>query len=339
MVPALALVVALATSAAPLARSQSGHELFLARHYADARNALAAELRANPNDWRALLDLGRIAYLAHDPEQAQRLLERAATLAPDEAAVQHELGRAYAAQVKGAGRFRQLSLAGKIRDRFARAVALDPSNGEFRFDWIRYLLNAPGVAGGDKSRAHREADSLAARDAYWGHVTLGFVADKDGDLARSERELAQAIAIAPDSALPYYQLAYRQERERRWQDATQTMMTLLARRPDELGADFEIGRCAAESADDLADGRAHLEHFLARADGIGEPPVWEAHYWLGIIRERQNDVPGARAELQRALELKSDYREARDKLAALARDHPESVAQVGRATPDRFGAS
>lgn len=339
-------MLALAAAAVPVALraqgaddpSAAGHRLFVGGRYADAQPLLRRAVDADARDWRAQYELGRIAYLARDPKEAERRLEAAVSAAPSASAVHEWLARAYAAEARTAGRFRQLGLASRIHAHLLRAVALDSSNLDAALDVVRFDLDVPGIAGGSRSRAAREAAALAARDAYHGHLALALVAGKRGDLAGAERELRGALDAAPDSVTPYYQLGYLYQREQRWDDAFRVHDALLARHPEELGAELEIGRTAAFSGERLDAARGALERFLRESDGIGTPPPWEAHYWLGVVRDWQHDFAGARAEYLRALELKPDYREAREKVERLARDHPESTAAQSAAAPDRFAA-
>lgn len=314
--------------------SAAGQRLFLARRYAEARVLLERAVATNPRDSRALLDLGRIGVLAHDPKGAERWLERAADVAPDDPAVHEWLARAYTGELRHAGRFRQLVLASRIHENLLRAAALDPASGAAALAIVRFDLEAPGIAGGSRSRARDEARALVRHDAYHGHLALGYVAEKGGDAAAAERELRAALDAAPDSTEPYYQLGYLYQRQQRYDDAFRVHDALLARHPDELGADYEIGRTAAFSGERLDRASAALERFLRESDGIGTPPVQDAHYWLGVIRERQGAWGAARAEWERALALQPDYADARAKLDSLGRAHPGAAAVD--AAPDRL---
>ncbi|HEX6537396.1 MAG TPA: tetratricopeptide repeat protein [Gemmatimonadaceae bacterium] len=301
----------------------AGQRLFLEERYSEARPLLQRAAEVDARDWRSRLALGRIAILANDAKGAERWLEAAVKIAPDASEAHRWLAHAYTAEARDAGRFRQLLLAARIHAHLLRAVALDSANGAAMLDLVRFDLEAPGIAGGSRSRAHHEATTLVARDAYHGHLALALVAGKRDDLGAAERELRAALDAAPDSVVPYYQLGYLYQREQRYDDAFRMHEALLARHPNELGAELEVGRTAAFSGKRLERASAALERVLRESDGIGDPPPWEAHYWLGVVRDWQHDFVGAKAEYERALALRPDYDEAKRKLEQLVRDHPE----------------
>src|SRR4051812_31247668 len=98
---------------------------FDARRYAEARPVLASAAKSDP---RAPLYLGRLELLEGDAGQAVKWLEQAVERAPKSADAEHWLGRAYAREARRANKFRQATLASRVRNAFEAAVRLDPAD-------------------------------------------------------------------------------------------------------------------------------------------------------------------------------------------------------------------
>lgn len=273
---------------------------FEARRYGEARPALRA---AAPADARAALYLGRLELIDGDASAAVPWLERAVKGAPRSADAEHWLGRAYARQARRAGRLKQASLAGKVRDAFETAVRLDPADLEARRDLLQFYLVAPRLFGGGRDRAEAQQRAIAARSALQGRLATAWILESSGDIAGAERELRALVAAYPDSAAPALALGAVQQRAKQWNDALATYRTLLQRAPSTREAWYQLGRTSAEGNISPVEGAAALEKFIALPAGEEEAPLASAWLRLGMIRERQGDAARARAAYAQAARL------------------------------------
>jgi tetratricopeptide (TPR) repeat protein len=89
---------------------------------------------------------------------------------------------------------------------------------------------------------------------------------------------------------------------KRFDEAFKIVDDRLARLPDETSTLYNLGRLSAVSGQHLARGEAALRRFLTltTADPVRQS---NAHYRLGMIKERMGDVPAAAAEYQAAIDL------------------------------------
>jgi tetratricopeptide (TPR) repeat protein len=89
---------------------------------------------------------------------------------------------------------------------------------------------------------------------------------------------------------------------KRFDEAFKIVDDRLARLPDETASLYNLGRLAAVSGQQLARGEAALRRFLtlATADPARQS---NAHYRLGVIKEKMGDAPAAATEYQAALGL------------------------------------
>jgi tetratricopeptide (TPR) repeat protein len=266
-----ALVLCCLAMAGPLAATtyDEARALYQARRYAEARTAFEGVAAAEPTNAGAAYHLGVLALMRDAPEEAVPWLEKATTLAPTSSRYLVSLGDAYGLAAQKAGLFSKPGLARKCRAAYEKAVALDPRNVDAHYALFRFYRQAPAIVGGGLEKAREEARQLQQLD------------DLRGTLAMVE------VSVAEKS----YETAFAQ------------LAALRRRHPDSATAAFQIGRLAALSGQRLSLGATMLKEYLSHTPDEEEPPLWAAHWRLGIIYEKMGDAAGARAEYQAGLKL------------------------------------
>ncbi|MGF1463856.1 MAG: tetratricopeptide repeat protein [Maricaulaceae bacterium] len=96
------------------------------------------------------------------------------------------------------GPLRALPLARRYQAVLADALALAPDNVEARTAEIRFLVIAPGVAGGDTEQARIRTAELTRIDPLAGARMSVQLARKDDDTAALIAALARVVELAPD---------------------------------------------------------------------------------------------------------------------------------------------
>lgn len=161
------IALASACMAAP-ARAQSvadsARVWLLAGRAAEARPVLVAAAEEAPSDAEAQYWAGRAWMEEGRSDRAEDWLERATELAPDNTEYWLWLGRSYGDQTRKASIFRKRGLALKTKAAFERAVAIDGDNLDARSHLIDYHLEAPGIVGGDRAEALRQAEAIRTAD-------------------------------------------------------------------------------------------------------------------------------------------------------------------------------
>lgn len=293
--------------------TSDGVALFEARRYAEARTAFEAVAKSDANDARAAYYLGRIALVDGDAGKAQHWLERAVKLDGSNASYHHWLGRAYSREALRAGKFRQMKLAGRIRDEFKAAVALDPNDVEARSDLMQYYLVVPGVMGGSEDRAREQAAEIRKRNAFRGHLAEGAIAERKKDGAGAEREFTAATTAFPDSLQGSYVLASYYSRRNDWERAFAICDRLISQRDDAV-AKYYFGRMASMSGQHLDRGAELLRQYLQRRPDDSDPSLASAHYRLGLIYEKQGKRDLAKQEFATTVQLDPKQTEAKEAL-------------------------
>lgn len=283
----LILTVLLAAAAGLRADESAAYQqalaLYKAHQYPDAREAFTALAAAEPQNAKARYFLGRIALKRNDADDAVAQLEQAVALDAGNSDYWAELGGAYGTAAKHASLLAQLSLAKKCRAALEKAVALNPDNLDARRGLVTYYRQAPGFLGGGVTKAYDEAAEIRKRDFPNGTLILGFLYTED----------------------------------HRYDEAIDLYRELLRQQPDHYLAHYAIGRIAAETGHDAADGNAHLERCLALKPAPDEPSHAAVHWRLGQIKQRTGDRAAAQAEFEQSLQLDANFRQAAEALAKL----------------------
>ena len=292
---------------------RAGAALFEGRRSQEARATFESVARSDPDDPRAAYYLGRLALVDGNGDDGAKWLERAVKRDESRAEYHYWLGRAYSREALRAGKFKQMQLAGHIRDEFETAVRLNPDYVDARFALLQYYLVAPGLFGGSTDKAMRQAAEIARRNPFLGHVAAAAVAEKRKDVAGAEREYRTAVSTYPDSVFGSFALVGLYERTKQW-DKAFAVLDDVAGRPDAAATDYYVGRIAAISGERLDRGAQALTTYLKQSPAEGAPSLATAHYRLGMIYERQGKRDLARAEYGATLRLDPGQNEAREGL-------------------------
>ena len=128
-------------------------------HYKQARALLEKRLAANANDADAMVQMSRVKREFREVEPAIKLAEKAVALKPKDAGAHAELADCYGQKAEGdVGMFEGLKLARAFRKEAEAALALDPRNYQALHSMMFFYLEAPGIAGGSKSKAGEMAE-------------------------------------------------------------------------------------------------------------------------------------------------------------------------------------
>lgn len=316
-VRALVTAVALAavSFAAPATPSETKPEVLLASGKVDdALATLRARVSKVDSDAEAHHLLSR-AYLALGQlDEAIREGEKATSLAPNNSRYHLWLGRAYGQKAEKANFLTATGYAKKLKNEFERAVALQPDDIDARSDLFEFYLEAPGIVGGGKDKAQAMAAEIAKRDAAQAHWTNARIAEKDKDFARAEEEYKAAIAKGGGRPDRWLNLASFYRRQNRYADMENAINKAVAaqRRPTNVLVDaasllYRAGRSLPQAA-------TLVGQYISGKSKNDEAPVFQAHYLLGQILEKQGDKAGAAKQYEASLALASNYSPAREAL-------------------------
>jgi tetratricopeptide (TPR) repeat protein len=308
--------------AAPGAGAQSagslerGVRLFEAGEHAEAKRVLLPLAEQNPGNARAAFYVGQIFRHEGNVDRGIEWLERAIRLDPASSDYHLNLAGAYGDKAQRANAVRQAMLARKAKSHLDEAVRLSPESLDARFGLVQFYTIAPGVMGGSKARAREQAAEIQRRNPYRGAMATGMILESEKNFAAAEAEYRRSLRQYPDSITLYYRIASAAGAQEQYDRAFEILEEMARRKPDEMGALYQIGRVSAVSGQRLERGEEALRSYLRRPAPRGPSPA-ASHWRLGMILEKQGRRDQARAEYQAALRLDPGHREARAALRKL----------------------
>jgi len=282
-----------------------------------AIRALNVRLQSAPNDAELHHQLSKIYFHLKKWDASISQGERGVALAPNKSDYWMWLGRAYGEKADNTNFLSAFGLAKKACSSFEKAVSTDPTNIPALTDLAEFYASAPSIVGGGTDKARQTAQRLAPLDQAKAHWVYAKIAQHDKDYGTAERELKEAIRLSGNGAY-WLNLGYLYSTLQRWNDMDYAIDQGLGskKRPVEAyynaATDYlHVGRNLPKAAD-------LMRKYLAVGIENDEAPLFEAHYMLGQILEKQGDRSGAAAEYRNALALASNYQPAADALKRLS---------------------
>lgn len=342
----LAVSAAWGADSSPESLRESGHWKRL-RAWAEPRFA------ASGADAQAAYFLASFKESTGDFDGALPLAEKALSLDPNNAQYHLLVGDICIQQGQKAGIFKGMGLAHRFRDEAQKAISLDPKYVDARESLMEFYFEAPGIAGGDKKKAWAIADEIGKMDAVRGFLAQANLAAKEKNPAKQEEFYQKALAAAPhdgrvlrvisgfyvSDAQKKYDLAEKYALEamklddqriglytvlgliytvtERWKDLDTLLEQSEKKIPDDFGAYYQSGKAALASGKDLPRAERYFRKYLTMEPEGGEPHWAAAHWRLGQVLEKEGKKPEAIAEMQEAVRLEPDFKQAKEDLKRL----------------------
>jgi tetratricopeptide (TPR) repeat protein len=346
-----AMLAGLIFLAPVLAAEDSPEVLREAGHWKRLRTMMEPRA-ANPKDAEAAYYLSCSRSALGDVEGALEPAQRAVALAPGNSQYHLQLGIVFGRKAQKASMFKAMSLAGQYKAEIRKAVELDAKNMDAIWELMEFYWHAPGIAGGDQKKARALAEDIMRLDTAKGYLALTELAPKDADLedyyhkaaqenpasyevqvrmARfyaseqhknfdlAEKHAKQAISLDPGRIGAYKVLAGIRALQERWQDLDALLADAETHVPDDLSPHFQAGLELLDSGKDPVRAERYLRKYLAQEPEGYAPRLSRAHWRIGEALTRQGRKSEAIAELETALQMEPDLKEAKKELAALKR--------------------
>lgn len=259
---------------------------------------------------------GKQAMVRSEYDRAVRLLETCVKENPQSADAHYWLGDAYGFQARHVSMFAAMSLAKKIKSELDTAVRLAPNHVPAHYLLMGYFLSAPAMAGGDEKKAIDEANLIRKLDPLEGHRAWASVYGHQKKPDQARNELMAGVREFPKSAKAHTQYAANLLAANDYRAALFELDSAIKLEPNYLPAYFRVGQASAMSGAILPRGEESLRRYLASAASLdpNDPPPYRAHYWLGLVLEKQNRNADARKELTESLRISPDQKDAKDAL-------------------------
>ena len=166
---------------------------------AEAASAAVSDASArDPSEARWVLGMSIAMYLTTDSAGARAAAEKGIALAPQNPEGHYLFGNACFGGIMDASTIDQMSLSGKGKKAYEKAVELDPGHVDAHIALFQFYLNAPGIAGGSFRKARQHAAEVGKVDGYavQGALMLAHVEAKDEEWKAMDKALDAAEGAA-----------------------------------------------------------------------------------------------------------------------------------------------
>lgn len=214
------------------------------------------------------------------------------------------LARAELARIDEVAAFRKPFMATSARENLENAVALDPNLAAAREALARYYLEAPAIAGGSMEGAKEQAGWLLELDPPAGYRVNGAIAASEENHEAAVDWYRKALAAQEWTWERQYDVVVRAVN---WQtDNTpatlaeaQANVQAHASEPETLLPliDYQSGKYAATSGNNLEPGQAALQRYLETTPGEEEPGLEWAQFRLAQVERWLGQSEAAQARL------------------------------------------
>jgi tetratricopeptide (TPR) repeat protein len=282
-----------------------------------------SQAQAVPADAWAHHAVARAAVAREEWDAAIAAAERSVELSPREAWHHFILGEAYLEKAGADGGLGALGSARKGKAALERAIELDPANLDAREWLLGYHLEAPGIAGGDKAEAGRQANEIARRNIVRGRgaqLRVALASDDDYGLTFAFEQALALMLAGKDSANilrgALFNAAQQAKKDSQKEKLTARLYTAL---PDDVAARYARARLWVLQGKELPQAISILQAYIAEPERPGAPGVAGAHWRLGQAYEKLKRETEALAEYRRAVELAPQLEAAKNDLDRLER--------------------
>jgi tetratricopeptide (TPR) repeat protein len=310
---------------------------------------------SNPEIYNGLAEI-YMMKLSRDQDvdwgKTEDYAKKAIELDPDNASYYVTLADIRGLKAMKGSKLRAMGRAKGAREAVEQAVKLEPQDIEARNWLIQYHIQAPGIAGGDKKEAYKQASMVARLDSLQGFLAQALILEfGEEDHAGAEAALLSALALGEEDPQPYFEYGYfcarrgeharaesisaellarewcdddsrkrvheslgfmNQGREE-WEKATSQFEQALKIDPTDASVSYQIGRTLLFAEADLSRAERIFRDYTKLTRVKGWwPGIAGAHYRLAQVYRLMGETDQALEEVDAALEIDSDHEGAKD---------------------------
>jgi tetratricopeptide (TPR) repeat protein len=282
----------------------AGKRLFDEEKYEEAKEVFLKVVEKEPENPEVNFLLCKVYLILDDHDNSIEYGEKAVKLDDSKSEYHLWLGRAHGMQAQKGSKLKALFRANRAKNEFEKAVELDSTNVDARFDLMQYYVMAPGIAGGDKKKAKKEAEIIEKMDPLLGAYAWAAFWQQEKDLGKVETYLRKAVEL--DTSSDYratYLLGHILQEEKKYHEAAEVFEKLYNQHSDQTGALYQIGRAYVLAEDSLDKAERCFKQYLQIEPQKGHPDWAAAHWRLGMVYDLQGKTDLAIAELEEAIRL------------------------------------
>lgn len=328
----LAGVASLPAQVSPEALIEKGH-------FKRARALAEQRFRSDPKDPETLWLMSCVKQAWKDYGSAIDSAEKAVAADPKSPRYHMRLADALSDEAIKASKLRQLGFAHRIKKEIETTLALDPRNVEGMRWLMEFYLQAPGLFGGDKTKARAIPGQIMQVDpveGYFAQIELARF-DKQNDrveglyrkavearpssydaqlrlgnycafqdikkFEEAESHVREALRIDSDRIGAHSLLAAVLVRQGKWTELDRALADAEKAIPDNLAPYYQAAAHCLSMNQELPRAERYIRKYLGQEPEPNMPGVADAHWRLGRVLEKQNRNPEAISEYQTAFKM------------------------------------
>lgn len=296
---------------------EQGTKLFNERKLPEAKQIFESIFKSDDKNDTAAYYLGRIALMQDDYESSIDWLEKAIDIDENISDYHLWLGHANGIKAQRASVFKKPGAAKNVKKEYEKAVELNPDNVQARFGLLQFHMMAPGIMGGDKDKGRAQVGEIKKRDPIMGHQASALMYEMDEKSDLAEQEYVAMVAEAPDSLNLLYRLGFFFKRIKKYDKATGVFEKIIAQKPIESTAYFQIGQISAETGEGLESAESIMKKYFVTEPAENKMRLGYGHFVLGQIYQKGGKIDEARAEFEQALQLNPKLKQAEEAMKDL----------------------
>ncbi|TJY37155.1 tetratricopeptide repeat protein [Pontimicrobium aquaticum] len=284
------------------------NQLFKQKQFIKAEQLASAFVDKNPSNLKAIELLGD-AY-GHQKKWDDAIVQykKLVETKDDNANYQYKYGGALGMKALEVNKFKALGIIGDVKAAFLRAAELDPEHIDARWALVELYMQLPGIIGGSKKKSLKYAEELEQLSKVDGYLAKGYIYEYDDEPKLAETYYRKAIEIG-GSLTCYEKLTNLYETEKKPAKVIATIEEAYEKH-NKNHLHYQIGKVSADYNIELDKGarclKKYIENYTAK-DGV---PIEWAYFRLAQIHKNKNNKTDALKWVNKALEIRSDFKQA-----------------------------
>ena len=292
-----------------------GKKLFEQKKMTEAKKILEAVDDDHTDYAEAQFYLGKINFAAQKYSEAADNFDEAIDANEKNAEYHYWYGAACGQDATTANPMRQGILANRIKNAFEKCVELNPKHTEAMWGLVQYYTRAPSIMGGSNEKALEMAKKIKGVDKIEGHFALMNVYLAQKKNAEGEKEMNEVLKTEGNNIEMLIRMGNGfYARTEQYGKGIEMFETYLKKNPNNMLAQYQIGKFAAISGQQLDRGEACLRNYLTYKPTEKEPSLGGAYWRLGMIMEKRGNKAEAKKHYEMAVKLDSTLKEAKEAL-------------------------
>lgn len=154
---------------------ENGDVLFKQKKYSEAQVFLQKCILENPKNYKAVDQLGEIAYQNKNWDDAIKYSTILKNAYPTNAEYWFRYGGSLGMKAQKSSKVKAFMLLDDIEGAFIKATKLDPKHVNSRWALVVLYVELPGIVGGSENKAQKYANQLMGISKVDGYLSKGYI--------------------------------------------------------------------------------------------------------------------------------------------------------------------